>query len=137
MGLGQVIGIAGIVEGADGHVRKARADRIFGQLVGSRFRFNEAVMILIHHMHRHVAAADLRQCDGHRLGQVQHRRGVERVLVHADHGLIVRCGGLAQVHELAEGYAHHLHVGADHVIRFGPHEVGYRDRCLAHLGESV
>jgi hypothetical protein len=32
MGLGQVIGIAGIVEGADGHVREARAHRIFGQL---------------------------------------------------------------------------------------------------------
>ena len=34
--------------------------------------------------------------------------------------------------ELAEGYARHRHVGTDHVIRFGPHEVVYRDRCLAY-----
>ena len=47
-------------------------------------------------------------------------------VVHADDWLVIRRRGFAHMGHCSDFHAESLHVGPDHVIRFGPHKVGDR-----------
>jgi hypothetical protein len=72
-------------------------------------------------------------CDGperiHRCLQIQHRRGIKRILVHADDCLVIGRRGLAHMREWVEAKAEGRHVGPDQVIRLGAHEGFNRHVC--------
>ena len=60
-------------------------------------------VVLVDDLERHESLAGIREGDGHRPGfEVEHRRRIERVAVHADDRLPLKRGQLAVVAELPE-----------------------------------
>jgi hypothetical protein len=70
--LGHIVRIGDIDKGADIQERETGADALPGHHIGSGFGFDEHVVILVDHVHRHIASGDIRQRDGGRLAQIEY-----------------------------------------------------------------
>src|SRR6185503_13572976 len=83
------------------------------------------VVTLVHHHHRDVATAAVRDRYGRALGDVHHGGAVQRVAVHADHGLVVDRRGRARVLQPVDAAG----VGRER----GEHPVGLRADEALHI----
>ena len=80
------------------------------------------VLVFVDHLHRQEALAGVRKRDRDRTGvEIEHRRRIERIAVHPDHGLPGERRRLPPMHELAETSV--LDDSAEKEVRFRPGEI--------------
>ena len=108
----------------------ARCDEDVGRLVAVDTEFVHAgivkdlvdVVILVDDHHRHVPITVLRHRERRAVTDVHDGEAVERVPVHADHGLVIdRCRGA-----MVRPGVHRFRIGVqtgEHPVRLSPHEV--------------